>query len=123
MPNEYISREAAKAACGCENAVKYGNETPGQRSKSYSTLMLYEVADAIDDVPAADVVEVVRCGKDRLTKLGANGVYGLVKVKDNEQEVDSPYRDTLSAIVECFQRLAEYENAEFGQDGGEHHAD
>ena len=60
MP-EYISREAAKAACGCENAVKYGNETPGQRSKSYSTLMLYEVADAIDDVPAADVVEVVRC--------------------------------------------------------------
>jgi hypothetical protein len=59
MPNDYISREAAKAACGCENAVKYGNETPGQRSKSYSTLMLYEVADAIDDVPAADVAPVV----------------------------------------------------------------
>lgn len=57
MP-EYIDREAAKAACGCENAVKYGNETPGQRSKSYSTLMLYEVADAIDDVPAADVAPV-----------------------------------------------------------------
>ena len=123
MQNEYISREAAKAACGCEQATKYGNETPEQRSKSYSTLMLYEIADAIDDVPAADVAPVVRCRKDRLTKLGANGIYGLVKVKDNEQEVDSPYKNTLAAIVECFQRLAEYENAEFGTDGGEHHAD
>lgn len=60
MP-EYISRDAAKAACGCERATKYGNKTPVQLIKSYSTLMLYEIADAIDDVPAADVVPVVRC--------------------------------------------------------------
>jgi ribosomal protein L33 len=77
MP-EYISREAAKAACGCENAVKYGNETPGQRSKSYSTLMLYEVADAIDDVPAADVVPVVHARwietpKDGWTRMECSG--------------------------------------------------
>lgn len=58
---EYISREAVCAALGCENATKYGNKTPEQRDRSYSTLMLYEIADAIDDVSAADVVPVVRC--------------------------------------------------------------
>lgn len=72
------------------------------------------VFNALARVPAADVAPVVRLGKDRLTKLGVNGIYGLVKVKDNEQEVDSPHRNTLAAILECFQRLAEYENAEFG---------
>ena len=56
---EYIRRGAVCAALGCENATKYGNKTPEQRDRSYSTLMLYEIADAIDDVPAADVVPVV----------------------------------------------------------------
>lgn len=33
-----------------ENATKYGNENAEQQIKSYSTLMKYEIADAIDDV-------------------------------------------------------------------------
>ena len=99
--SDYISREAllakqyeAEGHCGLSTKV-------------------VDVRD-IEDEPAADVAPVVRLGKDRLTKLGVNGIYGLVKVKDNEQEVDSPHRNTLAAILECFQRLAEYENAEFG---------
>ena len=111
MPNDYISREAA---------LKNAFEMTELRS---GTLMKVVDVDDLESIPAADVVPVVRCGKDRLTKLGANGIYGLVKVKDNEQEVDSPYKNTLAAIVECFQRLAEYENAEFGTDGGEPHAE
>ena len=109
MP-EFISREALLA-----------KQYESEGTCGLST-MVVDARD-IEDAPAADVVPVVRCGKDRLTKLGANGVYGLVKVKDNEQEVDSPYQNTLAAIVECFQRLAEYENAEFGTDGGEPHAE
>lgn len=49
---------------------------------------------------------------DRLTKLYKAGRYGLVKVKDNEQEVDSPYPNTLKAILECFQQLGAYEDTE-----------
>lgn len=35
----------------------------------------------------------------------------LVKVKPDEQDVESPYPDTLRAIMDCFNRLAEYEDA------------
>jgi hypothetical protein len=47
---------------------------------------------------------------DRLTKLYKSGCYGLVKVKDDEQEVDSPYPNTLRAILESFKQLGEYED-------------
>ena len=47
---------------------------------------------------------------NRLTKLYKAGRYGLVNVKDNEQEVDSPYPNTLRAILESFQRLGAYED-------------
>ena len=111
MPNDYISR--ATVLSDIEQTI----ENSGCANHEM------EIIDCVRYGSAADVVQVVRCGKDRLTKLGANGIYGLVKVKDNEQEVDSPYKNTLAAIVECFQRLAEYENAEFGTDGGESHAE
>ena len=106
--SDYISREAAvnelrSRAIACLN-TEYASDHD----------VLMTAAMLMDSAPAADVAPVVRLGKDRLTKLGVNGIYGLVKVKDNEQEVDSPHRNTLAAILECFQRLAEYENAEFG---------
>ena len=47
---------------------------------------------------------------DRLTRLYKAGRYGLAKVKDSEQEVDSPYPNTLRAILESFQRLGAYED-------------
>lgn len=50
---------------------------------------------------------------NRLTKLYKAGRYGLMKVKDNEQEVDSPYPNTLRAILECFQQLGAYEDTGF----------
>ena len=33
------------------NATKYGNKTAEQQRHSYSTLMMYEIADAVDDAP------------------------------------------------------------------------
>lgn len=110
MP-DFISREAAIEAIDQELQKQYVKDAPSP----YRAGFLGAVRALTDNVPAADVEPIVRCGKDRLTKLGRNGVYCLAKVKDNEQEVDSPYRDTLAAIVECLQRLAEYENAEFGE--------
>jgi hypothetical protein len=49
---------------GCENATKYGNETAEQQAHSYSTLMLYEVADMIEDcIDIAPTVEERPTGK------------------------------------------------------------
>lgn len=49
--------------CGYDlnKARKHDNETLEQRDQSYSTLMIYEIAMEIDDAPAVDAVEVVRC--------------------------------------------------------------
>ena len=57
---EYIERGALLKAIGCESAVKYGNKSAEQQHKSYSSMMLYEIADEINDAPAADVEPVVR---------------------------------------------------------------
>lgn len=53
---------------------------------------------------------MIDLNKPRLTKK-YNGGFGLVKVKDDEQDVESPYPNTLKAILECFSRLGELENA------------
>lgn len=47
---------------GCFNAVKYGNETPEQQHNSYSTLMMYEIAEYINDAETVDA-EPVRHGR------------------------------------------------------------
>ena len=46
---------------------------------------------------------------NRLTKKFPGG-YGLVKVKDNEQDIESPYPNTLRACFESWQRLGAYED-------------
>ena len=51
-----IDADALKRDVGCTDAVKYGNKTAEQQHNSYSTLMMYEIADYIDDAPTVDVV-------------------------------------------------------------------
>lgn len=48
----------------------------------------------------------------RLTARTQNGHAYLAGVKPNEQEVNSPYRNTLQCIMDCFERLAHYEDLE-----------
>ena len=55
---------------------------------------------------------------ERLTKKFCGG-YGLVKVRDDEQEVDSPYKNTLQSILECFERLGKIEDVLYDADGNE----
>ena len=45
---------------GIENATKYGNKNAKQQEHSYSTMMLYEIADMIEDAPTVDAVPVVK---------------------------------------------------------------
>lgn len=50
---------------------------------------------------------------ERLTAIAPNGLAYLTKVKQSEQEVESPYPNTLKSIMESFNRLAAYENTGF----------
>lgn len=44
-----------------KDAVKYGNKSGEQHDWSFSTLMMYEIADEVNDAPTVDAVPVVRC--------------------------------------------------------------
>lgn len=46
----------------------------------------------------------------RLTARTKNGHAYLVNVKPDEQEVNSPHKNTLQCILDCFERLAAYED-------------
>lgn len=56
-----IDADALIEAMGLQNCTKYGNESAEQQDHSYSSMMLYEIKDMIDDEPTVDAVEVVRC--------------------------------------------------------------
>ena len=49
---------------------------------------------------------------DRLTARTKNGHAYLVNVKPDEQEVNSPHKNTIQCILDCFERLAQYEDLE-----------
>lgn len=48
-------------AFDCENATKYGNKDAEQQAHSYSTLMLYEISniveDCIDNAPTVNICD------------------------------------------------------------------
>jgi len=47
---------------------------------------------------------------ERLTARNKDGFAYLVNVKPDEQEVNSPHKNTLKCILDCFERLALYED-------------
>ena len=51
---DLIDRDARLKDMGLTDAVKYGNKDAEQQYHSYSTMMLYEIADAILDAPAVN---------------------------------------------------------------------
>lgn len=50
--DDWISRSELLKNYGLGDAVKYGNKSAEQQYHSYSTLMLYEIADMIREAPA-----------------------------------------------------------------------
>lgn len=57
-----IDADALKRAIGCADVVKWGNKDSEQQHRSYSTMMMYEIADCIDDAPTIEA-ETVRHGR------------------------------------------------------------
>ena len=55
-----IDADALLEQYSLKDATKYGNKDAEQQAHSYSTMMLYEIADMIEDAPTAyDVDKVV----------------------------------------------------------------
>ena len=55
-----IDADALLEQYDLKDATKYGNKDAEQQAHSYSTMMLYEIADMIEDAPTAyDVDKVV----------------------------------------------------------------
>ena len=49
---DLIDRNELLKQYGLENATKYGNKDAEQQKHSYSTMMMYEIADMIEDAEA-----------------------------------------------------------------------
>ena len=55
-----IDADALLEQYNLKDATKYGNKDAEQQAHSYSTMMLYEIADMIEDAPTAyDLYKVV----------------------------------------------------------------
>lgn len=83
-----------------KNATKYGNKTAEQQHNSYSTLMLYEVADLIDDAPTIDA-EPVRHGQ--LVSTGFDEIYcewGDCTVCGADNRIDAKFCNNCGAKIE-----------------------
>ena len=48
---DLIDKDEAMKRWGLDKATKYGNETAEQQHFSYSTMMMYEIVDILDDAP------------------------------------------------------------------------
>jgi hypothetical protein len=82
---DLIDRDALLKDMGLTDAVKYGNKDAEQQTRSYSTWMSYEIADAIADAPAVnrwisveddlpdEFIYVICGGKDGMAILRYNG--------------------------------------------------
>ena len=61
-----IDADALLEQYNLNDATKYGNKDAEQQEHSYSTMMLYEIADMIEDAPTAyDVDKVVEQLNDK----------------------------------------------------------
>lgn len=69
-----IDADALLEQYNLKDATKYGNKDAEQQTHSYSTMMLYEIADMIEDAPTAyDVDKVVAKLEKKRDKLSEEG--------------------------------------------------
>ena len=56
-----IDADALLENYNLKDATKYGNKNAEQRQNSYSTLMMYEIADMIEDAPTIEPNQWIPC--------------------------------------------------------------
>ena len=97
-----IDADALMKSIGCEDATKYGNKTAEQQHNSYSTMMMYEIANAIDDAPTIEA-EPVRHGTwEEIETCAFVGFDGNGSPKERRQKYYRHICGRCSAIKEKF---------------------
>ena len=77
-----IDADALLEQYNLKDATKYGNKDAEQQAHSYSTMMLYEIADMIEDAPTAyDTDKVVEQLEDRKSLM-------METLKISEADID-----------------------------------
>ena len=90
-----IDADALLEQYNLNDATKYGNKDAEQQAHSYSTMMLYEIADMIEDAPTAyDVDKVV----EKLEE---------VKNKDTEIALDEAQKERCFWYAQGMNRAIE----------------
>ena len=90
-----IDADALLEQYSLKDATKYGNKDAEQQAHSYSTMMLYEIADMIEDAPTAyDVDKVV----EKLEE---------VKNKDTEIALDEAQKERCFWYAQGMNRAIE----------------
>ena len=76
-------KTAMMKAFNCENATKYGNKNAEQQTNSYSTLMLYEISDIVED--CIDNTQTIETYTEedikKAIKTGFGDGYAMAKAK------------------------------------------
>lgn len=88
-----IDADALLEQYNLKDATKYGNKDAEQQEHSYSTLMLYEIADMIEDAPTAYDVDKV--------------VAELEMKIDNAEFDEMLSRDEKDAYMDAYRRAIE----------------
>ena len=88
-----IDADALLEQYNLNDATKYGNKDANQQAHSYSTMMLYEIADMIEDAPTAyDVDEVVEKLEEKANTEGFD-------CEEYEDEIKMQcYRDAIEIV-------------------------
>jgi len=74
MSDDLISRSYLLEQYALKDCKKYGNETAEQQTKSYDTMMMYEIAGMIEDAPTAyDVDKVIEQLEDKALEHAITG--------------------------------------------------
>lgn len=79
-----IDADALLEQYNLKDATKYGNKDAEQQAHSYSTMMLYEIADMIEDAPTAyDVDKVVEQLNDKFRVVRTDEDLGWNRAMDD----------------------------------------
>lgn len=102
-----IDADALLEKYDLKNCTKYGNETEEQQRNSYDTMMMYEIADMIEDAPTAYDLESVI---DTLEKY-------ISQQSENEMLSDNGKWLACRVIKECIKIIKSGTTATNGKNG------
>lgn len=95
-----IDADALLEQYNLKDATKYGNKDAEQQAHSYSTMMLYEIADMIEDAPTAyDTDKVVEQLEELKSLVPVNRLLDdIVNEKPKELGMLIAYRKAIEIV-------------------------